>query len=207
MAYEKVPCEYCGEEVSMHHAAQAKHKRECKMSPDENETKEVKTVEAKVKEVVPADDATAELYKIAMKALEVRKEAPEIFVAGVHTDERRELVARYAPECVDPPYNPQSGSPRQFAEWHEYFCSAKKASITAHKGYVPILDENNLHVQHEGDLLFKIPHHMYRATEAATSNESKSRREAKTDEEIEALRDEGGKGTSFESSRTTEILN
>jgi len=213
MAYEKVPCEYCGELVSMHHAAQAKHKRECKMSPESTESKtenkiEVKAVVAKTETVVPADDATKELYKIAMQALEIRKEAPELFVAGSHTDERKELVARYAKECVDPVYDPRPGNPpREFAEWHAYFSSAKRVSIMASKGYVPVLDENKLHVQHEGDLLMKIPHEMYLQREIAASNESKTRREGQTDAETEALRDGGGNGTTVESSRDTAKLN
>jgi len=103
--YDKVKCEDCGEMVSMHPMSQKKHKNECKGRPMETENKEeVKTVVAKPEVVEAADEATAELYKIAMQALEVRKEAPELFVAGSHTDERKELVARYAPECVDPVY-------------------------------------------------------------------------------------------------------
>ena len=204
--YEKVECEFCGELVSMHHAAQAKHKRECKMSPEVENKIEVKTV-VKSETVQPADDATKELYKIAMQALETRKEAPELFVAGSHTDERKELVARYAPECVDPVYDPRLGQTRKFAEWHAYFSSAKRVSIMASKGYVPVLDENHLHVQHEGDLLMKIPHEMYLQREVAQSNESKTRREGQTDAETEALKDGGGIGTTVESERTTAKLN
>jgi hypothetical protein len=206
-AYEKVECEECGEMVSMHPMSQKKHQRECKRSPVENEIKEeVKTVEVKA-EVKPADDKTAELYKIAMQALEVRKTAPELFVAGVHTDERHELVARYAPDCIDPIYDPRLGKPREFAPMHAYFSSPKRVAIMAHKGYVPVLDENNLHVQHEGDLLMKIPRDMYLAKEVSASNESKVRREGQTDAEIEMLRGGGGNGTTVESSRKSEILN
>jgi len=156
---------------------------------------------------VPADEATAELYKVAVLAQETRKKAPELYVSGTHTDERAELVARYAKDCVDPYYNPMSRQPRQYAEQHAYFISPKKASIMAHKGYIPVLDEHNLHVQHEGDLLFKIPREMYLAKELSSSNASKVIREGQTDEEIEKLRVAGGKGSTIESSVTTEKLN
>jgi len=205
--YEKVPCEFCGIEVSMHHAAQAKHKRECKMSPEVENKIEVTPVVAKKDEIEATTAEGSELYKIAMQAQEKRKQAPELFVAGVHSDERKELVARYAPECVNPVYNPQSRLPRQFAEFHAFFCLEAKASLWAHKGYIPVFDENGLHVQHEGDVLFKIPREMWLQKELAESNESKIRREAQTDAETEKLGASGGKGTTVESERTTEILN
>lgn len=204
--YDKVACRECGVMVSMHPMAQKKHLRECKMSPIENEIKdEVKTV-VEPKAIVSADPATAELYKIAMQALEKRKEAPELFVAGLHSDERRELVVRYAPDCIDPPYNPRSGKARVFAPFHAFFSSQKRVAIMAHNGYIPVLDENKLHVQHEGDLLMKIPRDMYLAKEISASNESKVRREAQTDAEIEALRAGGGDGATVTSSRKTEKL-
>ena len=98
-AYDNVPCEDCGEMVSMHPMSQKKHQRECTMSPEVKENKTVeKPKETKFKN---AEDQT--MYDIAMRAQETRKKAPELYVAGVHSDERRELIKRYAPECVDPP--------------------------------------------------------------------------------------------------------
>lgn len=207
-AYDKVECPDCGEMVSMHPMSQKKHKRECKMSPVENEIKEVTQVEVKKEEIVSADEATTELYKIAMQAQEKRKQSPELFVAGVHSDVRKELVARYAEDCVNPRYDPrQVGQERQFAEYHACFYPASKAAIAAHNGYIPVLDENKLHVQHEGDLLFKIPRDMWLQKELAGSNESRVRREGQTDAETEQLKASGGKGTTVESERTTEKLN
>ena len=201
--YEKVACEYCGEMVSLHPMSQKKHKKECKMSPDIKE-KEVEKpmVEPKDNGVSAKKPEEAELYRIAMQALERRKESPELFVSGVHSDERRELVLRYAPECVDPHYDPRSGKPRQFAEFHAFFCPKAKSAIAAHRGYVPVFDENKEIVQHEGDMLFKIPRSIWLHQELSQSNESKKRREAMTDAETEELRAQGGAGTTVESERT-----
>ena len=190
----------------MHPLSQKKHKRECKMSPIENNTEETPKVE-KEEKVEAVNPKTAELYRVAQQALEKRKVAPELYVAGVHSDERKELVKRYAPECVDPRFDPRSGQRRRFAEYHACFFPESRASKAAHRGYIPILDENKEHVEHEGDLLFKIPRDMWMEQQVASSYESKMRREATTDYETEKLGRDGGTGTAVESKHTTEILN
>jgi hypothetical protein len=210
-AYEKVPCEHCGEVVSMHPMSQKKHKRECKMSPvvEQNtvvEKKVEQTVVEKPQEKKFTSESGKELYAIAMKARETRKKSPELFVAGVHSDERKELVKRYAPECIEPPFNPRSGRPRQFAEWHAFFADPNKAHIRAHRGYEPVPNEHGDQVQHEGDLLFRIPRDMWKNTKVAASVESASRRKSSSDGKLNSLANEAVEGISVSRERTEESI-
>jgi len=210
--YEKVKCEFCGDEVSMHPMSQKKHKRECKMSPVEDnstvvETKVEPPVPEKTKEIKFTSASAKELYEIAMKARETRKKSPELFVAGVHSDERKELVKRYAPECIDPPFNPLSGRPRQYAEWHAFFADPDKAHIRAHRGYEPVPNEHGDQVQHEGDLLFRIPRDMWKQSKDASSTESALRRKSSSDGKLNSLASEAMEGISVTNERTEELIN
>jgi len=211
--FEKVPCEYCGELVSMHHKSQEAHMKKCKMKPEMNETK---VVEKQVVEQKPSEktmDMTgveakgAEMYKIAMKARETRKESPEVFVAGMSTDERKELVKRYAKDCVDPRYDPTSSKPREYAPMHACWSTEAKAMIFAHRSYEPVFNEHKEQVQHEGDLLFKIPREMWMDVVNAESNQSSIMRNAATDDETEAIKAGAGTNAEFTAERSTEELN
>ena len=200
-AYDKVPCKDCGEVVSMHPMAQKKHKRECKVNPvSESNT----VVETKSEPKMSAQ--AKELYEISKKARETRQKAPELFVAGVHSDERKELVKRYAKECVDPLFNPLDNKPREFAEWHAFFADPNKAHLHAHRGYEPVIDEHGDQVQHDGDLLFKIPREMWLHTKLAASEESKIRRERTSDAQLEKDVDTAGDGISVTQERHEESI-
>ena len=204
--FDKVACEDCGEMVSIHHLSQAKHKRECKMKPvEENNT----VVEVK-KDVAPeiADEQAKIMYDVAMRAQETRKKSPELFVAGVHSDERRELIKRYAPECINPPFNPlqELVKNRKFAEWHAFWSSPEKALSKAHKAYIPVFNEHKMQVQNKGDLLFKIQRKMFMDVQTAASEESKARLALKTDEKLKELEENAGEGITISSSKTEEVI-
>lgn len=206
--FDKVPCEYCGEEVSIHHKAQDAHMKKCKGRPEMNEVKVEKQVieEAKKADMDGVDPEAAELYRISMQARETRKESPEVFVAGMTTDERKELIRRYAPDCVDPHYDPRARGPRKHAEMHACWVSKQKALIFAHRSYEPVFNEYKQQVQHDGDLLFKIPRSMWLDVVMAESNESKRWREAATDLEAEQLKAGAGEYAEYTAERRTETL-
>jgi len=218
--YDKMPCEYCGEEVSLHPMSQKKHKRECSAMPVEMEEEVIVVDKTRVSEPDIAVDNTKvdkpnikntkakERYEIAMKAQETRKKSPELYVAGVHSDERKELIKRYAPECVDPPFSPlkKNIKDRTFAKWHAFWSAPEKADIAAHRAYVPIINEHGDQVQHKGDLLFKIQRELWLDAKLAASKESGARRESSTDKELKELESKSGEGITISKSRTTEQI-
>jgi len=209
MAYDKAPCELCGELVSMHPMSQKKHERECKMNTNpiiESENKMVEPTQKKDDAVFIKDAEARKMYDIAMQTQETRKKSPELFVAGLHSDERRELIKRYTPECVDPPFNPRSGSVRKFAEWHAFWSSPEKALSRAHKAYIPVFNEHGTQVQNKGDVLFKIQRKMWLDGQVAASKESAARKRSISDHKLKKLSDNAGEGITISSSKTEEAI-
>jgi hypothetical protein len=202
--FDKVPCADCGEMVSIHHKSQEAHAKKCKGKSEMNETKVVEKQVVKKEQEIDVeglDQEAAELYRVAKRARETRKESPEIYVAGMSTDERKELVKRYAPDCVDPRYNPNDGKPRRYAPMHAMFVPKAKAGIYAHRAYEPVFNEHRKIVEHEGDLLFKIPRDMWMAGINADSAESKKWREATIDDKSQKL--QNVEDASYEATRST----
>jgi len=155
------------------------------------------------------NEADRKLYELGKKSLETRKEAPELYVSGQHSDERWELIKRYAPECMDPPYRPQDGKNRKFAAWHPYWSDGSDVnkSLTAGRGYLPVFNEHDEHVTHKGDKLWKIPTKMYLDSKYAASVQSASRVRKEEDEEMKELREKSKKdGVLFDAERTTEKI-
>jgi len=201
--YKEIPCEQCGKMVNEHHAAQKKHASECINKPAESPVmNEIKTVEKATTEAPTfKDEAAKELWKVSQSAKETRKQSPELFVTGVHTDERKELIKRYAPECVDPLYSPSSRKKRLFAEWHAFWGDPEKAMIHAHRGYEPVPNEHGQQVSHKGDLLFRIPRSMWLDVKLAVSRESNARRKRADNEDVEKLKQSAGAGVKITATR------
>jgi len=181
---ETKPCEFCGEETTMHKAGRASHKRNCDKNPD--------NIKAKVNEVskdsgMPEieDKALLERYKTAIAISEVtRKEAPQMFVDTNLSDERMELIKRFCPECIDPVYVPPgrdatedeklvAASKRRFAEWHPFFGAEKNAAVQTNRGYIPVINpDTRAQVVHNGDLLYKIRTEYVRQQKDAAAKKS-----------------------------------
>jgi len=206
--YKEIPCEHCGALVNEHWAAQKKHATECINKPTESPVMEVEVKVEKTTEKKPAfkDEQAAELWKVSQAAKETRKKSPELFVTGVHTDERKELIKRYAPECVDPIYVPSSRKRRVFAEWHAFWGDPEKAMIHAHRGYEPVANEHGMQVSHKGDLLFRLPRSMWLDSKLASSQESSRRRKRKDDAEMEQLKMSAGDGVKITTTRKEEVI-
>jgi len=206
--YKEIPCEHCGALVNEHWAAQKKHAAECINKPAESPVmeEEIKVEKTTEKKPVFKDEQAAELWKVSQAAKETRKKSPELFVTGVHTDERKELIKRYAPECVDPLYVPSSRKPRKFAEWHAFWSDPEKALLHAHRAYEPVMNEHGMQVSHKGDLLFKILRSMWLDVKLATSRESAKRRKRTDDEDMEKLKQDAGDGVRITTTREEEII-
>ena len=140
---EKTPCQFCGKEVTTQAYGRKKHEDACKMNPVNEEKKKDKAVVAEVEVKSKAQSEAKELYDISQKALEIRKESPELFVSSQGKDVRKELVRRYAPECVPPAFNPKTDKVRKQAEFHEFFGDKDESRLYAHRGYEPVLNEHD----------------------------------------------------------------
>ena len=207
---EKTPCKFCGKEVTVQEYGRKKHEDACKMNPVNEKVKETKVgkvqMEAKTKKQLEAE----ELYAISQKAIEARKEAPELYVGSNTKDVRKELVRRYAPECVPPTFNPKTDKVRKLAEWHEFFGDKKDSRLYAHRGYEPVLNEHREQVAHDGDPLWRIPSDIAREGKAVTERESKNRLKASS-KEMKDLKDGNSVGktggdVSERKETTTEVV-
>ncbi len=179
---DKTPCQYCGKEITVQAYGRKKHEDACKMNPVNEKKTEDKVGENKIEKKSEAQLKAEELFRISQKAQESRKESPELFVGSSGKDVRKELVFRYASECVPPAFNPKTDKVRRRAEWHSFFGSKDKARLHAHRGYEPVLNEHREQVTHEGDLLWRIPTEMWKQGKAVSEQESKGRLKASSKE-------------------------
>ena len=145
------------------------------MNPVNEEKKKDRAVVAQMQSKSAAQIEAEELFAISQKALEIRKESPELFVGGQGKDVRKELVRRYAPECVPPAFNPKTDKVRRDAEFHEFFGDKDDSRLYAHRGYEPVLNEHKEQVTHEGDPLWRLPTDVWKKTREVSEKKSKSR--------------------------------
>ena len=115
------------------------------------------------------------LYEMAIRAQERLKNAPDALIYDNAKDERRRLVEIYAPQAIDPPYDPASGKPRQFADFTPYFGRHEERAKDCNNGYIPVFNEHREHVQDQGSYLYIIPSKQSLAKKKREAQESKER--------------------------------
>jgi hypothetical protein len=206
---EKTPCQYCGKDVTVQAYGRKKHEEACKMNPVNEKVKD-KAEEVPTEKLSAAQLEAKELYEISQKALEIRKESPELYIGGQGSDVRKELVRRYAPECIPPAYNPKKDKVRGSADWQEFFGDKKESRLYAHRGYEPVLNEHREQVTHDGDPLWRIPTDVSRKSKRVAEKRSRDRRVAsdKTMKALEAGNSISGTGADISETikTTTEVV-